>query len=368
MKKVKVGVIGCGNISRIYMQNLQKFEITELVACADIDIARAEQRAEEFGIPKSCTPEQLLADPEIEIVVNLTVPAAHAEVSMMALQAGKHVYVEKPLAATVEEGERVLKLARERGLMVGGAPETFLGGGIQTCRKLIDAGWIGTPVAATAFMMASGHEHWHPQPDFFYEPGGGPMLDMGPYYITALIHLLGPIRRVSGSARITFPERTATSKGNEGRKIKVHIPTHVSGTIDFANGAIGQITTSFDIAAGTQLPHIEIYGSEGTLRVPDPNTFGGPVLLRTKQTPEWKEVPLTHGFTSNNRGIGVMDMAYALQEGRPHRASGELAYHCLEVMHAFMRSSETNEHVMISSTCERPEPMPVTLLDDRLSN
>lgn len=366
MDKVKVGIIGCGKISSIYIKNLQKYKITDLVACADIDVTRAEQKAEEFGIPKSYTPEQLLADPEIEIVVNLTIPEAHADVCVNALEAGKHVYVEKPLAVTLEDGQRILQVAEKRGLLVGCAPETSLGGGIQTSRRLIDEGWIGTPVAASAFMMSRGHEHWHPQPDFYYAPGGGPMFDMGPYYITALLHLLGPVKRVSGSAKISFPERTVTSEGNNGRKLTVQVPTHVTGTMDFHNGVTASITTSFDIMAGTNLPSIEIYGSEGTIRVPNPNTFGGPVQLRTKRTNEWKEIPLSHGFTNNNRGIGVMDMAYALKENRPHRVDGKLAYHCLEIMHAFMQSSEKNQHIAISSTCERPAPMPVTSFEDRL--
>lgn len=356
--KVKVGIVGCGTISRIYMTNLKKSKMTEVVACADLDLEKAQERSLEFEIPKACTVEELLADQSIEIVVNLTIPAAHAEVCLKALEAGKHVYVEKPLAVTLEEGQKILNAARARGLLVGGAPETSLGGGIQTCRKLIDEGMIGKPVAASAFMMNRGHEHWHPQPDFYYEIGGGPMFDMGPYYITALIHLLGPIRRVSGSAKISYTERTITSQGNHGRKVKVETPTHITGTMDFHNGATATITTSFDIMGGTDLPPIELYGSSGTLRVPDPNTFGGPVQLRTIAAPVWKNVELTHGLTDNNRGIGVEDMAMAIREKRPHRTNGEVAYHCLETMYAFLQSSETNRHIMLKSTCDRPEPMP----------
>ena len=205
MSKKKVGIIGCGNISAAYMKNIPTFEHLELLACADIDLARAKARAEEFSIPHAYTVQELLNDPNIDIVINLTIPAAHAEVCIQVLEAGKHVYVEKPLAVTREEGLQILEVARRKGLLVGSAPDTFLGGGIQTCVKLINDGWIGTPIAATAFMMGKGHEHWHPDPEFYYAKGGGPMFDMGPYYLTALVALLGPIRRVTGSAAAKFP-------------------------------------------------------------------------------------------------------------------------------------------------------------------
>ncbi|MBW7458727.1 Gfo/Idh/MocA family oxidoreductase, partial [Paenibacillus sepulcri] len=225
MKRVKVGIVGCGNISKIYFTNLQKYPELELVAAADLDLSRAEQRAQEFNLDKAYTVDQLMADPEIEIVVNLTIPKAHASVCLQALESGKHVYVEKPLAVTREEGQQVLKLAKEKGLRVASAPETFLGGGIQTCRKLIDDGAIGTPIAVSGFMIGGGHESWHPDPEFYYEVGGGPMFDMGPYYLTAFVNLLGPIRRVTGSAVISYPERTITSEKKRGQKIKVETPT-----------------------------------------------------------------------------------------------------------------------------------------------
>lgn len=358
MKPMKTGIVGCGNISGIYFRNLQLYPEVELVACADLDVERAAARAREFGVPKACSVDELLADPEIEIVVNLTIPKAHAAVCLQALAAGKHVYVEKPLAVTREEGREVLELAARSGLRVAGAPETFLGGGIQTCRKLIDEGAIGRPVAATAFMMGRGHEHWHPDPEFYYEVGGGPMFDMGPYYLTALVNLLGPIRRVTGSAAIAFPERTILSEKKKGKIIKVETPTHIAGVIDFASGAVGTIITSFDIMAGTELPHIEIYGSAGTLRVPDPNGFGGRVQLRRADSGEWEDIPLTHGYTDNNRGIGVADMARAIAEGRPHRANGELAYHVLEAMHGFHDASREGRHYEMTSSCDRPAAMP----------
>lgn len=358
MKRVKVGVVGCGNISQIYFTNLKKYPEIDLVAAADIDLDRAKQRAEEFGLEKAYTVEQLMADPEIEIVVNLTIPKAHASVCLQALEAGKNVYVEKPLAVTREEGKKVLELAAAKGLRVASAPETFLGGGIQTCRKLIDDGAIGTPVSITGFMLGGGPEGWHPDPEFFYEVGGGPMFDMGPYYLTAYVTLLGPIRRVTGSAVISYPERTITSEKKNGKVITVETPTHIAGVLDFHSGAVGTLITSFDVKAGTSLPNIEVHGSEGSILVPDPNTFGGPVKLR-KLGGEWEEVELTHGHTDNNRGIGVADMARAIVEGRTHRANGAMAFHVLEAMHGFHDASRDGKHYVMESTCERPAPMPV---------
>lgn len=361
MKKVKVGIIGCGNISSIYMQNCSKmFEILDLVACADIDMERAKAKAAEFNIPKACTVAELLADPEIEIVINLTIPKAHTEVCLAALEAGKNVHVEKPLAITREDGQKILELAKAKGLLVGAAPDTFLGGGIQTCRKLIDDGWIGEPVAATAFMTCHGHESWHPDPEFYYKIGGGPMFDMGPYYLTALINLVGPIKRVTGSARVTFPERTITSQPKFGTKIEVDTPTHIAGVMDFANGAVGTIITSFDVWAA-KLPCIEIYGTHGSINVPDPNGFGGPVYVRRYNSSDWSEIQLTHGYSDNSRGIGVADMAYAIRTGRPHRASGELAYHVLDVMHGFLDASKEGKHLELKSTCARPAALPLNL-------
>lgn len=361
MRKVKVGIIGCGNISGIYLKNCsQVFDILEVAACADLDMDRARGKAEEFNIPKACSVEELLSDPEIEIVINLTIPKAHAQVTMAALEAGKNVYVEKPLAITREDGLKILQTAKDKGLLVGGAPDTFMGGGIQTCRKLIDDGWIGEPVAATAFMMCHGHESWHPDPEFYYKTGGGPMFDMGPYYLTALVNLIGPVRRITGSARVTFPERTITSAPKYGTKITVDTPTHIAGVMDFENGAVGTIITSFDVWHA-QLPRIEIYGTRGSLSVPDPNGFGGPVLIRTQGASEWSEVPLTHGYAENSRGIGVADMAYALQSGRQHRANVELTYHVLEIMHGFHDASRDGKHYEMKSTCSRPSPLPLGL-------
>ena len=361
MKTVKVGVIGCGNISPIYLKSGPKFEIIEIVAVADQIRERAESRAEEFGVPRVCTVVELLADPEIEIVINITTPNAHAEVGFQVLEAGKCVYNEKPLAIKREDGKGMVALAKEKGVLIGGAPDTFLGGGIQTCRKLIEDGWIGEPVAATAFMLGHGHESWHPDPEFYYYVGGGPMFDMGPYYLTALVNLMGPVRRATGSARITFAERTITSEKKYGNKIQVEVPTHIASVLDFANGAVGTLVTSFDVW-GAHVPRIEIYGSTGSLSVPDPNTFGGPVSLLRAGSREWQEVPLAYGYAENSRGLGVADMAHALRSGRKHRANGDLTYHVLDVMHAIHDASNQDAHVMLESTCEQPALFPLGML------
>ncbi|MCS7461193.1 Gfo/Idh/MocA family oxidoreductase [Paenibacillus doosanensis] len=358
--KMKIGIIGCGNISTIYCKAGSKFDILDIAACADLDVERARVKAEQFASPKACSVAELLADPEIELVVNLTVPHAHADIHLQALRAGKHTYGEKPLAVSLEDGKAVLALARDKGLRVGSAPDTFLGGGLQTCRKLIDDGWIGTPVAATAFLMSHGPESWHPNPDFLYQVGAGPMFDMGPYYLTALVHLLGPVRRVTGSAAVTFPERTITGEVDYGRKIPVETPTHIAGVLDFHSGAIGTIITSFDVW-GSKLPRIEIYGSAGTLVVPDPNTFGGPIYVKRHDQSDFAEIPAAFAFNDNSRGIGVADMAHAIRSGRMHRANGELAYHVLELMHGFHIASREGRHYLVESSCARPAALPMEL-------
>ena len=361
---VKVGIIGCGTISNAYFNGCAPYDIIEIAACADLDIERAKEKGEEHGV-RACSVDELLADPDIQIVVNLTIPKAHAEVNLAAIGAGKHAHCEKPLAVTRADGKKTIEAAKAKGVRVGCAPDTFLGGGIQTCRKLIDDGWIGEPVAATAFMAGHGHESWHPAPDFYYEVGGGPMFDMGPYYLTALVNLLGPVRRVTGSTRITFPERTITKDSPRfGEKINVETSTHLTGVLDFASGAIGTILMSFDMW-GHSLPRIEIYGSEGSLSVPDPNGFRGPVLVRRANAKEWSEVPLTHS-DEVSRGIGVADMAYGIVHDRPHRVNGDLAYHVLDLMAAFDDASNNNAHVKIESTCDRPAMLPMGLLPGTL--
>jgi predicted dehydrogenase len=352
-RPVQVGLIGCGYISGRYLQNARLFPDFEIVACADAAPERAAERAAEYGVPAVRTVADLLGDPEIEVILNLTTPDAHASIALAALDAGKSVYNEKPLAIALEDGKRLVETARTRGLRLGAAPDTFLGGGLQTCRQLIDEGAIGEPVAATAFMIIPGHERWHPQPDFYYQAGGGPLFDMGPYYLTALVTLLGPVRRVTGSTRVTFPERTIRSEPRAGERIAVEVPTHLAAVLDFASGPIATLVTSFDVWA-SKVPKLEIYGSEGSLNLPDPNTFAGPVRMHGAGDDAWRDVPVTRPFTKNSRGLGLADMAAGLRRGAPHRASGELAYHVLEVMHAVETASAESRHIEIASTCQRP--------------
>ena len=365
MESVRVGLVGCGYISGIYLENSMLFRSFDVGACADLIRERAEKRAKEYRVPRVLSPDELSGDPEIEMVLNLTTPDAHYEVAKKAIDAGKSVYNEKPLAVELEDGKRLVETAKGAGVLIGGAPDTFMGGGIQTCRKLIDDGVIGEPIASTAFMVCHGHESWHPDPGFYYRRGGGPMLDMGPYYLTALVNLVGPIKRVCGAARITFPRRVITSQPRHGAEITVEVPTHVVGITEHVNGAIGTIITSFDVW-GAKLPRIEVYGTEGSLGVPDPNTFDGPVQLLRIDEKEWENIPLTYGYTVNSRGLGVADMANALRSGRPHRASGELTYHVLETMHAFHTASDEKRAVTLRSRCGKPAPLPTGLPEGRL--
>lgn len=364
METVKVGMIGCGNISAAYVKGSGKYDILELVACADLDQSSADALASQNNL-RAPSIEALLNDPDIEIVINLTPPAVHAKVSLAIIAAGKHVHSEKPLATTREDGKRVLDAAQKQGVRVGCAPDTFLGGGLQTCRKLIDDGWIGVPVAATAFMMGHGMESWHPNPYFFYQPGAGPMFDMGPYYLTALINLLGPVQRLSGITRISFKERVVTSQPRFGERIPVNTATHVAGLMNFASGPVGTIITSFDVWSGKNMPFIEVYGSEGTLSVPDPNYFTGPVRVLRAEERKWYDIPLTHS-DQVMRGIGLADLAYSIRSGRKHRANGKLAYHVLDLMQSFGESSDSGTHIEIESRCERPAPLPTGLLPRQL--
>jgi predicted dehydrogenase len=364
-RQVQVGLVGCGSISEAYFAGCQRYDILKLAACADLDPARARAKAEKHGV-RACTVDELLADPAIEIVINLTIPQAHAPLNTRILRAGKHAYTEKPFALDVAESRRVLALARRRNLLVGSAPDTFLGGGIQTARQLLDDGIIGRPVAATAFMTCRGHESWHPAPEFYYKKGGGPMFDMGPYYVTALVNLLGPARRVSGSTRASFPHRLITSQPLAGKKVKVEVPTHYSGTIDFANGAIATVVMSFDTWPVPDQPWIVLYGTEGTMLVPDPNRFDGPVRVRRGADPVFTEMPHTHS-DQRLRGTGVADMAYSLlRRKRRHRCSGELAHHVIEIMAAFETASNRGRSVVLRTKPPRPALLPPQLAPNLL--
>jgi len=359
MKPVGVGVIGCGNISSAYLTAAKHFPILEMVALADAVPAAAEARAKAFGL-RACSVEVLLANPAVEIVLNLTVPTAHVEVGLKALAAGKHVHSEKPLGVNVAEARRLVEAAAAKGLRLGCAPDTFLGGAHQTARQCIDQGMIGQPVGGTAFFMCPGHERWHPNPAFYYLPGGGPMLDMGPYYVTDLVNLLGPVDSVAGVATRLRSERVITSEPLNGTRIPVHVATHVTGTLKFVSGAAVSVTMSFDVANHRHVP-LEIYGEAGTLIVPDPNYFGGKIEFAAAGE-DWREVPTRHAYADGNyRILGVADMAQALRNGRPHRASGALAFHVLEVMEAFQTSSDTGRSIAVLSRPPRPAPLPASL-------
>jgi predicted dehydrogenase len=365
MEKVRMGVIGCGAISGAYLGMAKNFPVVEVAAVADMVRENAEKKAREFNVPKVMSVDELLADKSIELVLNLTVPKAHLPIAMRCLENGKHTYAEKPLGIDREEGRKVIEFAKQKKLLVGCAPDTFMGAGIQTARKLIDQGIIGQPVAATAFMTGKGHEHWHPNPEFYYEVGGGPMFDMGPYYLTALLNLFGPVKRLMGMARISRNERTIVHKDKEGKPghkygkvMPVQTPDHVTGTLEFANGCVCTMIQSF------AMPHAElggkqpitVFGTTGALKVPDPNGFDGPIHVRGWDEAEWRELP--HEFVKGyGRSIGAADMAYAIRSGRPFRANGEQALAVLDLMQGFLDSSKSGKAFEPTVRYERPAAM-----------
>lgn len=357
-KIVKIAIIGTGDISGIYLQNItHMFKEIEVIGVCDKVQEKATKAKEKFNIPKQYTTMfDAFADPEVDIILNLTRPYEHYDVSLEALKAGKHVYSEKPLAATLDEGRSLVELAKSKGLMLGGAPDTFMGSGIQTCRKLIDDGFIGTPVGAAAFMICRGHESWHYDPEFYYKHGGGPMMDMGPYYLTALVNLLGGVTTVSGMNKASYPQRTITSQPKYGTVVDVDVDTYVAGTMQFESGAIGTMFTTFDVTYETQA-RLEIYGSHGTLIVPDPNGFGGPVKLLRLEDGSMKELPLMFKYAENSRALGLADMAKALASGRGFRANCNQTFHVLDIMTAFKRSSDEKRFIQLESAYTRMMPM-----------
>jgi len=367
MKKVAVAIIGNGNISPIYLENLTNLfkDIVYVKGVCDLIPERSARAAENWDIP--CIYETMydaFKDDEIEIILNLTTPKQHYGVAVEALRYGKNTHSEKPMSVNLENAGELLELGRQKSLLVGVAPDTFMGAGIQTCRKLIDEGYIGDPIGCAAYMTGHGHESWHPDPEFYYESGGGPMLDMGPYYVTALLNLLGPVKSLTGISKRMFKTRTITSKEKYGKIIPVKVDTHVNGLMEFANGAVGSIIMSFDMWK-SEHPCIEIYGSEGTIQVPDPNGFGGVVKAQRRNDP-FTEIPLSHVYSNNCRGLAVADMAMALRTGRKHRANSELAYHALEIMLGFGLSYESGKSYCLQSACQRPEPMPLGLREGEL--
>lgn len=358
MSAARIGFVGVGAISGIYLENITKmYGEIEIVGVCDLIRERAQKAKDDYNIPKIYdTMEELFADKDVDIVLNLTRPYEHFDVTKAALNAGKHVYSEKPLAATFEHGKELVALAKEKSLLLGGAPDTFLGAGIQTCRKLIDDGFIGTPVGAAAFMVCRGHESWHPDPEFYYKHGGGPMMDMGPYYITALINLLGEVKSVVGVTKASFGHRIITSEPKKGQKIDVDVPTYVTGIMEFSNGAVGTIFTTFDVHYDSQA-RLEVYGSKGTLVIPDPNGFGGPIKLLTPEQGEYKEMPLMFKYADNSRALGLADMAKALTDHREFRADYVQTYHVLEILTSFQKSSDERRFIDLTTKFQRKDPM-----------
>ncbi|MHC6222821.1 Gfo/Idh/MocA family protein [Arthrobacter sp. MMS24-S77] len=360
VKPIKVGIIGCGAIIAQYLTNFRRLDAIDLVAVADLDAARAQAVADSYDGVRAVTVDELLAADDVELVLNLTIPAAHAPIALKAIAAGKSVYGEKPLAATTAEARQVLDAAREAGVVVGCAPDTVLGTGIQTARKAIDDGLIGAPISATATMVTPGHERWHPNPDFYYLPGGGPLLDMGPYYVSALVTLLGPVVSVIGASSHTRNTRTIGSGPREGEVIPVTIDSHVTGVLVHASGALSTLVMSFD-AVKTKSPNIEVHGATGSLVVPDPNHFDGDVELFTLGADSWQTLPVSAGYIDSGRGFGIADLA-ATPAGAEPRAGGQLAFHALEVMESVLASARSGSAVSIESTVARPELVELTAL------
>ncbi|MFJ7212774.1 Gfo/Idh/MocA family protein [Amycolatopsis sp. NPDC098790] len=351
---VGVGVIGAGVISGTYLENLTSFPDVRVLRVADLDDERAAARAAEYGVPTSGTVAELLADPEVEIVVNLTLPASHVEVGLAALEAGKHVWAEKPLALDRQTGRKLLDRAREKSLRVASAPDTVLGAALQTARSAVDAGRIGRPLTALALFQVPGPEVWHPAPEFYFQAGGGPLLDMGPYYLTALVHLLGPVRRVTGAGGRARDTRVVGSGPRAGTEFPVTVPTTVTALVEFET-ASAQLVLSFDSAL-KRTGLVELTGTLGTAVLPDPNRFDDPTRLHLLGHDEPEELP-ARGHAAS-RGTGTLELARAIRAGVPERASGELAYHVLDAMLAIDESLTRGQTVEVASTVEVPPALP----------
>ena len=374
---MRVGLIGTGRISDIYLKNCAQFDNIEIVACGSLDMDESREKAAAFNLSRIADPEQILADPDIDAILNLTLPAVHAEISVAAVENGKHVYSEKPFVTDLADGHRILDLARSKGLLVGCAPDTFLGGRWQTVRKMLDQGAIGTPIGVLASVPTHGVERHHPNPDFYYATGGGPLLDLGPYYLAAMVFCLGPIARVAGLSRRTFAQRMIENGPRHGEMMPVEVDTHCLSLVEFESSAIGQMMVSFDVWE-SETPRLEIYGTDGTLCIPDPdpgagaNIFQGDVWLRTRATSrwtkqprpsaaaEWEVVSNTHGLNFDARGAGLAELATAAGEHRQPRASGALGLHLCEVMQGMLDSSGIGNFIEIESRCSRPAALPET--------
>lgn len=360
----RIGLVGAGSISGAYLESFTRLPNLRLTAVADLDPARAQAVAAKVPGIAVTDLTGLLARDDVDVVLNLTIPAAHAEVALAAIEAGKHVYGEKPLTGRGCDAVPVLTAAGRAGVRVGCAPDTVLGVGTQTARKAVDDGWIGTPVAAAAFMTTPGHEAWHPDPEFYYQPGGGPLLDMGPYYLTALVHLLGPVRRVVGLSSRPRATRTIGSGPKAGQRFPTKVDTHVAGVLEHVSGALTTIMMSFDVWQA-RLPRIEVYGTKATLSVPDPNGFAGDVELYSGATREWTTLDVSAGYADAGRGYGLSDLARAIATEQPHRASGEIAGHVLDIMESLLAAGETGSEMPVRSTCKRPALVPLGATPDQ---
>ena len=351
-----VGIVGLGVISAQYLATIDRLPSVRLVAVADLNPAAAAAAAEPREGVRALTVAELLAAPEVDLVLNLTTPAAHAEIALAAIAAGKSVYGEKPLASTCEQARPILDAAEKAGVVVGCAPDTVLGTGVQTARKAVDDGLIGTVISATATMAVPGHERWHPNPDFYYTPGGGPLFDMGPYYLSTLVTLLGPVTSVIGAASRSRPTRTIATGPRTGQTIPVTVDTHVTAVLTHASGALSTLVMSFD-AVATTAARLEIHGETGSLVVPDPNHFDGDVQIQTMDDDRWQTLPVSAGYLDSGRGIGLADLA-AAPVGGP-RAGADLAYHVLDIMESVLLSAPQGRSVTLHSTVTRPSPVPL---------
>jgi predicted dehydrogenase len=367
---VGIAVVGCGNISDQYLRNLVRFPDVNVVACADIDLSRASAQAAKYGVPHSADMATVLEMPDVDLIVNLTIPAVHASVALQAIRSGKHVYGEKPFALSVEEGQTIIAAAAENKVHLGNAPDTFLGAGLQTARRVIEAGQIGTPISARATFGYPGPDAWHPSPEFLFQKGGGPLLDMGPYYLTALVQLFGPVKRVSGFGQRAQNKRTIGSGPRAGEIFKVTVDTQISSLLEFASGPIATARFSFDEPIATR--ELEVHGTSGAIRLPDPNAFDGSVFVCKKDVSktspkEWLDAPTDADWvkfpaegSAEGRGMGALDLARAVRSDGSPRASADLALHVLDIMESILRSVDSGQTVSVATTCKLADPLPAT--------
>ena len=367
---IGIAVVGCGNISDQYLTNLVRFPDVKVVACADIDLSRASAQAAKYGVPRSADLATVLEMPDVELIINLTIPAVHASVALQAIRSGKHVYGEKPFALSIEEAQTITAAAAEHKVKLGNAPDTFLGAGLQTARRVIEADHIGTPISAKATFGYPGPDAWHPNPEFLFQKGGGPLLDMGPYYLTALVQLFGAVKTVSGFGRRAQNRRTIGSGPRAGETFEVTVDTQISALLEFASGPIATVRFSFDEPIATR--ELEVHGTGGAIRLPDPNAFDGSVFVckkdLNKNTPkDWLDAPTDADWiefpaegSAEGRGMGALDLALAARIGGSPRASADLALHVLDIMESIIRSAASGQSVAVATTCKVAEPLPAT--------